>query len=74
MKKLRVIYHRLMSLKYDNKRTRSNAVITGETAVESKTPLELFADFYELQNNQPMSEEQMTLIQNLIETIWEGEA
>ncbi|MBQ7071005.1 MAG: exonuclease SbcCD subunit D, partial [Ruminococcus sp.] len=56
--KLRTIYHRLMKLDYDNKRTRSNSEIMGDADVETKTPFELFSDFYELQNNQPMSREQ----------------
>ncbi len=69
--KLRTVYHHLMKLDYDNTRTRSNAQIQGEAEVETKTPYELFADFYELQNNQPMSEEQSGYIRELIEQIWE---
>ncbi|MGN0501854.1 MAG: exonuclease SbcCD subunit D [Ruminococcus sp.] len=71
--KLRTIYHNLMKLDYDNKRTRSNSQITGAQKVEEKTPLELFEDFYELRNNQPMSEEQKEYISSLIESIWEEE-
>ena len=71
--KLRTIYHNLMKLDYDNKRTRSNSQITGVQKVEEKTPLELFEDFYELRNNQPMSEEQREYISSLIESIWEEE-
>lgn len=71
--KLRTIYHNLMKLDYDNKRTRSNSQITGAQKVEEKTPLELFEDFYELRNNQPMSEEQRVYISSLIESIWEEE-
>ena len=70
--KLRVIYHRLTRLDYDNTRTRSNAAVTGDAAVETKTPFELFADFYEQQNNQPMSAEQADYMKDLIEKIWEG--
>ena len=71
--KLRTIYRRLMKLDYDNKRTRSTGIVDGAADVESKSPLELFSDFYELQNNQPMSSEQSAYMENLIETIWEGE-
>ena len=71
--KLRTIYRHLMKLDYDNQRTRASSSIEGAEAVESKSPLELFADFYELQNNQPMSGEQAAYMENLIETIWEGE-
>ena len=73
MGKLRVIYRRLMKLDYDNKRTRSNAQISGAVDVESRSPLELFADFYEMQNNQPMNLQQSEFMQNLIETVWEDE-
>lgn len=71
--KLRTIYHNLMKLDYDNMRTRSNSQITGAQKVEEKSPLELFEDLYELQNNQPMSEEQREYLSSLIESIWEEE-
>lgn len=71
--KLRAVYHRLMKLDYDNKRTRTNAEIGGAADVESKTPLELFSDFYELQNNQEMTVEQSEYMSKLIENTWEGE-
>ena len=69
--KLRAIYHHLMKLDYDNKRTRSSSEITADLAMEEKTPIQLFSDFYELQNNQPLNEEQATFLNGLIETIWE---
>lgn len=71
--KLRTVYHRLMKLDYDNKRTRSSMEIRGATDVESKSPLELFSDFYELQNNQSMNPEQFEYMKSLIEKTWEGE-
>ena len=70
--KLRTVYRRLMKLDYDNRRTRSNAKIGGTADVESKSPIELFSDFYALQNNQPMNEEQIGFMQELIQNIWEG--
>ncbi len=70
--KLRTVYRRLMKLDYDNRRTRSNAKISGAADVESKSPIELFSDFYALQNNQPMNEEQTGFMQELIQNIWEG--
>ena len=72
--KLRVIYRNLMKLDYDNARTRRSAEITGAEAVEQKTPFELFAEFYELQNNAPMSEQQADLIRGKIGKLWEEEA
>ena len=69
--RLRVIYPNLMKLSYDNTRTRSDAVIEGAVDVQSKSPLELFGELYQLQNNQPMSELQQNYLQELIENIWE---
>ena len=69
--KLRTVYHRIMRLDYDNKRTRAKAEIDEAADVESKSPLELFSDFYELQNNQPMTEEQANFMGELVENIWE---
>lgn len=71
--KLRTVYHNLMKLDYDNKRTRSVSQVDGAVDVETKTPIELFSDFYELQNNQPMSDEQKAFVENLIEQVWEDE-
>jgi exonuclease SbcD len=71
--KLRTVYHNLMKLDYDNKRTRSVSQVDGAVDVETKTPIELFSDFYELQNNQPMSDEQKAFVEALIEQVWEDE-
>ena len=70
--KLRIIYPNLMKLDYDNTRTRTNRMIDGAEDVQSKSPLELFGELYELQNNQPMSDEQRKYTEELIESIWEG--
>jgi len=61
-----------MKLDYDNKRTRTAREIDGDEAVEEKTPLALFAEFYEKQNNQPMSESQALYAERLIRGIWEA--
>ncbi|MBO5200268.1 MAG: exonuclease SbcCD subunit D [Clostridia bacterium] len=71
--KLRVIYPNLMKLDYDNRRTRSSGTVGAAEKVESKSPMELFAEFYEKQNNSPLSEEQSAFMQGLIAEIWEGE-
>lgn len=69
--RLRVIYGNLMKLDYDNSRTRNEARVEGAPQSAEKQPLELFADFYEIQNGSPMSEEQRKLVGELIEEIWE---
>lgn len=70
--RLRVIYPNIMRLSYDNTRTRSSQVIGSAVQVKSRSPLDLFEELYQLQNNQPMSEVQRTFTQELIESIQEG--
>lgn len=66
MAKLRTIYPNLMRLEYDNKRTRSNAEVRAAERVEEKSELELFQEFYELQNNQSMTEMQEQFVEELL--------
>lgn len=69
MAKLRTIYPNLMRLEYDNKRTRSNAEVTAAERIEEKSELELFQEFYELQNNQSMTEQQKAFVKALLRGI-----
>ena len=71
--RLRVIYPNLMKLDYDNERTRAHIQITDAEAADRKTPLELFMEFYEKQNGQPMKKEQKEFSMELIRKIWEEE-
>ncbi len=73
LNKLRTIYKNIMKLDYDNKRTRSSEIISGISDMEKKSPLMNVMEFYELQNNQPATEEQIAFVSALIEEIWEGE-
>ena len=70
--KLRSVYHNIMKLSYDNTRTNRTVYITEAADVERKTPLELFSDFYELQNNQPLTDEQREFMKEIVEQVWEG--
>lgn len=72
MAKLRVIYRNLMTLSYDNTRTRARTELGAAAETERKTPLDLFAEFYEKQNGAPMDEEQRAFVKELIEK--EGDA
>lgn len=69
---LRLIYPNLLKLTYDNTRTRENRIIEGAEEVRRKTPLELFEELYEQQNNIPMTDTQRVFTGGLIEEIWEG--
>ena len=70
--RLRCIYPNLLKLSYDNTRTRTAGTVTDATEVERKSPLELFEELYEKQNNQPMRPCQRDFSRELIEAIWEG--
>ena len=71
LQKLRVIYPNIMQLLYDNRRTRTSQEINAAQAVEKKTELELFREFYELQNNQSMTKQQEDFTEQLIQEIKE---
>ena len=72
--KLRLIYPNILKLSYDNTRTREDQVIGDAGDVKTRSPLELFGELYEIQNNQPMSDTQREFALELIRGIWEGEA
>ena len=69
--KLRVIFPNLMEMRYDNTRTRATQITEGLASVEKKTPMELFEEFYESQNGQPMSDVQREFMQQLMESVME---
>lgn len=69
VQRLRTVYPNLMQLEYDNCRTRMNQEITGSNEGEQKSEMELFQEFFEKQNNQPMGEEQELFVRELIETL-----
>ena len=71
MLKLRAIYPNLMRLEYDNKRTSLDQEIDGGRPKEQKTELELFEEFFALQNNRPMSTEQRAYSKKLLEELKE---
>ena len=70
--KLRLIYPNLMKLSYDNTRTRTDQLIQTAQQVQQKSPLELFEELYDRQNNQPMSPEQRDFVEQLLEGLQEG--
>ena len=73
MNKLRRTYKNIMQVKYDNKRTQSTTDFSGKTASDEKAPPELFSDFFQLQNNDDISDEKKEYIDKLIKMIWEEE-
>ena len=71
MSRLRTIYPYLMTLDYDNARTRAAGGMSVPAETERRTPLELFEALYTRQNHQPMSEVQREYIAQLMEQIME---
>lgn len=71
MSRLRTIYPYLMTLDYDNARTRAAGGMSVPAETERRTPLELFEALYKRQNHQPMSEVQREYIAQLMEQIME---
>lgn len=68
--RLRRIYPYIMVLSFDNHRTRAVGVL-GEPDREEKSPFDLFSEFYEVQNNAPMTRKQADFVRALMEEIWE---
>ena len=71
--KLRLIYPYLMKLDYDNQRTHAAGVGDEGGDLQRRSPMELLEEFYELQNGQPMGQEQRQFARQLMERIWEGD-
>ena len=71
MSRLRTIYPYLMTLDYDNARTRAAGGMSAPAETERRTPSELFEALYQRQNHRPMSEVQRAYIAQLMEQIME---
>lgn len=67
---LRAVYPNIMRLEYDNMRTRAFSSVPDAADADSRTPLEIFEGLYEKQNGKPMSGDQISLMQGLIDKVW----
>ena len=67
-----MIYPNLMKLDYDNTRTRTSGTVTFSDELDKKSPLELFEDFFEQQNNMELNNQQKEYMETVIQEIWEG--
>ena len=67
--KLQVIYPNIMKLSYENQRTKEQAIIQKIQGIQEKNPIELIENFYKLQNNLEMNEEQKEMVQSIWEEI-----
>lgn len=70
MARLRNVYPNVMSLEYDNARTRAAGLAEDSAPTDEGTdPLELFCDFYEQQNGSALTEEQRAVVVEELERI-----
>lgn len=71
MRRLQAIYHMLMELQYDNMRTRAgNVDIERPVNVQEMSPEELFSELFEKQNAQPLSDEQASYLNSIINEVF----
>ena len=71
MARLRTIYPNIMKIDYDNTRTRTSSEVAAAEAVERKSEIELFDEFFMIQNGQPLSEEQRAYAEALLTSLKE---
>lgn len=65
--KLRSVYPNILRLDFENSRTASNENIQLNVKdMKNKTPFHLMEEFYEKQNNQPLSQEQRKRLQDIL--------
>lgn len=69
--RLQSIYPQLMKLDYDNRRTRTSVVIAAEERRRTMTDTELFAEFFEIQNGQKMTDKQSEYVKDVFATVRE---
>ncbi|MBQ7680586.1 MAG: exonuclease SbcCD subunit D [Oscillibacter sp.] len=72
--KLRTLCPNVLRLEYDNARTRAAVRLEAPDVLEGKSPVDLFAEFYEQQNARPMSDVQRRFCEKLMEDIEEATA
>lgn len=69
--RLQSIYPQLMKLDYDNRRTRTSVVIVAEERRRTMTDTELFAEFFEIQNGQKMTDKQSEYVKDVFARVRE---
>ena len=72
--RLRVIYPNILQLRYDNTRTRTAPDLLPLDMTQRRTELQLFEDFYAIQNGQAMTDAQRELTARLLQEIKEADA
>jgi len=64
--RVHTVYPNVMRLDYENKRTKSNNFDTAAEDIAQKSPIQLFKEFYILQNNVEIDDEKMIIVNELL--------
>lgn len=67
--RVRTVYPNVMGLDYENKRTKSINFDSAAEDVAKKSPVQLFKEFYLLQNNAEIDDEKMIIVSELLEKL-----
>jgi DNA repair protein SbcD/Mre11 len=67
--RVRTVYPNVMGLDYENKRTKSINFDSAAEDVAQKSPLQLFKEFYVLQNNMEIDDEKTIIVTGLLEKL-----
>lgn len=73
MGKLRAVYPNILRLLYDNSRVQRTVHGLPTPKVENRSPMELFEQFFQQQNNRTLSPQQRDYLKTLMEEVWEEE-
>lgn len=68
--RIRQVFPNVMSIAYDNERTRMQSEISGVDASQITSPFDIFAEFFNEQNNSELSQAQSEFMQDLCDKIW----
>lgn len=67
--KLESNFKNIMEIVYDNAYTKKNNIIEKAAILKKQTPAELFATFYELQNNTKLDDEKSKIVKEVFENL-----
>lgn len=67
--KVRTVYPNVMRLEYDNQRTKNMNTGLSAQEIHLQAPVQLFQEFYQLQNNVEMDDEKVRIVRELLEKL-----
>jgi len=67
--KVHAVYPNVMRLEYDNQRTRSINTGLAAREIHLQSPVQLFREFYQIQNNAEIDDEKMGIVTELLEKL-----